>query len=146
MLQIDCDSPITRRWINSKLLTHWHAYDRLYIETAVQKSTWRVTEGRLSGTREAPSSNRDYQKTHSSEAVRTECSRRDATLHGRSRYKRRDVSRGYIMVAPARKEGGWKREGETGCSQRGAARDEREMTGINGRYADTRNSIGHKRS
>lgn len=58
----------------------------------------------------------------------------------------RDVSRGYIMVAPARKEGGWKREGETGCSQRGAARDEREMTGINGRYADTRNSIGHKRS
>jgi len=25
-----------------------------------------------------------------------------------------------------------------------AARDEREMTGINGRYADTRNSLGHK--
>ena len=35
-------------------------------------------------------------------------------------------------------------EGETGCSERGAARDEREMTGINGRYADIRNSIGHK--
>lgn len=54
----------------------------------------------------------------------------------------------YIMVAPAGKEGGWKRwrEGETGCSERGAARDEREMTGINGRYADTRNSIGHKTS
>lgn len=37
-------------------------------------------------------------------------------------------------------------EGETECSERGAARDEREMMGINGRYADTRNSMGHKRS
>lgn len=51
------------------------------------------------------------------------------------------------MVAPAGKEGGWKRwRRRTGCSERGAARDEREMTGINGRYADTRNSIDYKRS
>jgi len=37
-------------------------------------------------------------------------------------------------------------EGETECSERGAAQDEREMTGINGRYSDIRNSIDHKRS
>jgi len=43
-----------------------------------------------------------------------------------------------------KKEDGNDGEGETGCSERGAARDEREMTGINGRYFDIRNSIGHK--
>lgn len=50
------------------------------------------------------------------------------------------------MPRPGKKADGNDGEGETGCSERGAARDEREMTGINGRYADTRNSIDYKRS
>jgi len=47
------------------------------------------------------------------------------------------------LLRPGKKDGN-DGEGETGCSERGAARDEREMTSINGRYADTRNSLGYK--
>lgn len=51
-----------------------------------------------------------------------------------------------MVARPGKKADGNDGEGETGCSERGAARDEREMTGINGRYADTRNSIGPETS